>query len=58
MIVRDAPRPLDLIFAMRGSILPRILPHIAIVTLWSAAVAWLHQGYGLLPEAGGVRRAG
>jgi len=54
MIVRDAPRPLDLIFAMRGSILPRILPHIAIVTLWSAAVAWLHQGYGLLPEAGGL----
>lgn len=54
MIVRDAPRPLDLIFALRGSILPRVMPHIALLVVLSAAMAWLHEEYGLFPEVGAL----
>ena len=54
MIVRDAPRPLDLIFALRGSIIPRIAVRLGVLVLVAAAMVWLHDQYGLLPDTGGL----
>jgi putative membrane protein len=54
MIVRDTPGPLDLVFALRGSIVPRIAPRIAVLVLAAAVMVWLHEAYGLFPEVGGL----
>lgn len=54
MIVRDTPRPVDLIFALRGSIVPRIAPRIAVLMLAAAAVTWLHGRFNVLPEVGAL----
>jgi putative membrane protein len=54
MIVRDTPRFLDLVFAVRGSIVPRIAPRLALLALVAAAMVWLHERFGLLPEVGGI----
>lgn len=43
MIVRDRPGSLGLLFAWRGSILPRIAPHMLAVCLFSAIVEGIHQ---------------
>ncbi len=40
MIVRDKPGAVELLFAMRGSILPRIAPVLVFLALWSAALVW------------------
>lgn len=40
MIVRDTPKPWQLLFIMRGSIVPKILPQLAFVTVLAAAVTW------------------
>ena len=54
MIVRDTPRPLDLIFALRGSIVPRIAPRLGVLVLVAIATVWLHDELGLFPEVGGL----
>ena len=46
MIVRDKPSAWQLFFLMRGSIIPCILPQLAIVILFSVAVEYFyHTGY-------------
>lgn len=51
MIVRDKPGPMQLLFAMRGSILPRILAPLAGLTLFAALMVWLDQTYAFLPHS-------
>lgn len=41
MIVRDPPKPWELLFILRGSIIPAIWPQLAFVTALSALVTWL-----------------
>ena len=41
MIVRERPNAIALLFALRGSVVPEILPHIAFVALFSVVVAAL-----------------
>ncbi|BAP13160.1 hypothetical protein AS19_03090 [Alcanivorax sp. NBRC 101098] len=41
MIVRERPNAIALLLALRGSVVPEILPHIAFVALFSVAVAAL-----------------
>lgn len=43
MIVRETPRPWQLLFIMRGSIVPTILPQLVFVLALSALVTWLHH---------------
>lgn len=41
MIIRERPGPVELLFALRGSILPRIAPELLVIALISTAiVAW------------------
>jgi len=40
MIVRDRPSALQLLFTLRGSILPRIWTHLAVSTLLAVLVTW------------------
>lgn len=47
MIVRPRPNILKLFFVMRGSIVPRILPHIAGFALYAALVVWVVSRLGL-----------
>lgn len=41
MIVRDPPKPWELLFILRGSIVPAILPQLAFVIALSGLVTWL-----------------
>lgn len=41
MIVRDPPKPWELLFILRGSIVPAIWPQLLFVTVLSALVTWL-----------------
>ncbi len=41
MIVRDPPRPWEVLFTLRGSILPAIWPQLVFITLLSAVLTWL-----------------
>lgn len=51
MIVRDRPRAWELLFILNGSIVPKILPQLAFITLLSAFVTWLdHYGHVDFPE--------
>ena len=43
MIVRDRPNALALLFAVRGSVVPEILPHILCVALFAAGVTALSR---------------
>ncbi|MFC3101578.1 bestrophin family protein [Altererythrobacter lauratis] len=54
MIVRDAPRAIDLIFAIRGSILPRIAPRLLALMVFAALMVWLDRRTDILPEAGAL----
>ncbi len=49
MIVRDRPGPRELLFALRGSIVPAIAPGIAVLMLFTAALVWLDHSYALFP---------
>lgn len=49
MIVRDTPRVTDLLFAVRGSIVPAIAPRIAFLMAAAALTVALHNRYGLFP---------
>ncbi|MFC3681100.1 bestrophin family protein [Bacterioplanoides pacificum] len=51
MIVRDRPSALALLFIVRGSVVPRILPHLLVLALFATAVVVLHhQQWVVLPE--------
>lgn len=54
MIVRDTPRPIDLIFAIRGSIVPRIALRLLVLMLLAGVVVWIEQREDLLPQVGGL----
>src|SRR6478609_6197508 len=41
MIVRDPPKPWELLFILRGSIIPVIWPQLVFVMALSALVTWL-----------------
>jgi putative membrane protein len=43
VIIRDKPGPLQLLFSMRGSVLPRILPRVLFVTAFAATLVWVDQ---------------
>src|SRR5262245_54863786 len=45
MIVRSRPNAAQLLYIMRGSVVPRILPRILVITVLSGAVVWLHRQY-------------
>lgn len=49
MIVRERPRATELLFAVRGSIVPVIAPRIAFLMAVSALVVLLHQRFDLFP---------
>lgn len=51
MIVRDAPKPWELLFILRGSIVPVILPQLSFVVLLSAVVTWLDVSHHLSVQA-------
>lgn len=50
MIVRDKPGLLELMFAIRGSVLPRILPRILFATGFAALVVWIDGALLRLPH--------
>ena len=50
MIVRDKPGRLELLFAVRGSVVPIIAPRVAFLMLTSAGMVWLHRRVDILPE--------
>ncbi|OYW46358.1 MAG: hypothetical protein B7Z08_02460 [Sphingomonadales bacterium 32-68-7] len=50
MIVRDRPRKSDLLFAVRGSIVPVIAPSIAFLMAVSALMVVLHDRWDAFPE--------
>ena len=43
MIVRPRPNAIALLFVIRGSVVPRIFPHLLAVGLFAAAVSALHE---------------
>jgi hypothetical protein len=43
MIVRPRPHAAQLLYIMRGSIVPRIFPKVLAIAGLSLAVVWLHQ---------------
>jgi ion channel-forming bestrophin family protein len=53
MIVRDTPSKTDLLFAVRGSIVPVIAPRIAFLVAMSAVMVAAHQRWGLFPTVDG-----
>jgi ion channel-forming bestrophin family protein len=50
VIIRDKPGPLQLLFSVRGSVLPKILPRVAFVTAFAAGLVWLDQSHLRLPH--------
>lgn len=53
MIVRDTPSKTDLLFAVRGSIVPVIAPRVAFLVAMSALMVALHQQLGFFPAIDG-----
>ena len=43
MIVRPRPSALALFFVLRGSIIPRILARLIVITLLSCVVVWMYH---------------
>jgi len=54
MILRDKPRLVDLLFAVRGSIVPLIAPGVLFLMGFAAAMVWLHREFGLFPGVDAV----
>src|SRR5688500_10615513 len=50
MIVRDTPSKADLLFAVRGSIVPVIAPRIAFLVVVSTLTVALHESWAGFPE--------
>ena len=53
MIVRDTPSKTDLLFALRGSIVPVIAPRVAFLVAMSALMVALHERLGFFPAIDG-----
>lgn len=53
MIVRDQPSLFELLFAVRGSMVPVIAPRIAFLVLVAAAMVALHKYFALFPAVDG-----
>ncbi len=54
MIIRDKPGALDLLFAVRGSVLPQIAGHLAVVMGLAAAIVTLDRHLFALPHVNGT----
>jgi putative membrane protein len=54
MIIRHRPRFPELMFALRGSIVPAIAPGVLTLMLFAAAVVWVHRGFGFVPIIDGL----
>jgi putative membrane protein len=54
VIVRDTPRALDLLLAMRGSIVPHVAPRVALQVLVACAIVAIQQRWHLFPDVGGL----
>ncbi|MCZ4353051.1 bestrophin family ion channel [Roseovarius aestuarii] len=50
MIIRDKPELLQLLFSVRGSVLPKILPRVLIITGFAAGLVWVDQTVVTLPH--------
>ena len=57
MIVRDRPSVFELLFAVRGSMVPVIAPRIAFLIAVAAAMVALHRYFGPFPEVDGLALA-
>ena len=53
MIVREKPGLLDLLLALRGSVLPKIAPTLAFFALWSIGIVWIDRTYIPLAHVNG-----
>ncbi len=54
MIVRDRPRLPELLFAVRGSIVPLIAPGVIGLMAFAAAMVWAHQRFHVFPVIDGI----
>jgi putative membrane protein len=54
MIIRDRPRLPELLFALRGSIVPLIAPGVIGLMLFAAAMVWAHQRFHIFPVIDGI----
>ena len=54
MIIRDRPRVHELLFALRGSIVPLIAPGVIMLMVFSAVMVWLHDRFRLFPSIDGI----
>lgn len=54
MIVRDKPGVLELLLALRGSVLPQIAGTLCFVATWSSALVWIDQSVLTLPHVNGA----
>jgi ion channel-forming bestrophin family protein len=54
MIVRDKPRAIDLLFALRGSILPHIALRVGLMALLAAALVWIDRHGTPMPQIDGL----
>src|SRR5690606_1807719 len=54
MILRDTPRPFELVFALRGSIVPAVAPRIAVLMIVAAVMVWIDERVAALPAVGGL----
>ncbi|WP_347302968.1 bestrophin family ion channel [Croceibacterium sp. TMG7-5b_MA50] len=54
MIVRDKPRAIDLVFAMRGSIVPHIAGRVGLMVLLAAALVWIDRHGTPMPRIDGL----
>lgn len=54
MIVRDRPRLPELLFALRGSVVPLIARGVIILMLFAAAMVWLDHRFHLIPAIDGI----
>ena len=54
MIVREKPSKFDLIFALRGSIVPIIAKDVIALSLIAATLVWTDYQFGLLPHLDGA----
>jgi putative membrane protein len=54
VILRDKPRLRDLVLAVRGSVLPHILPNLLVLMGVTAAMVWVDRRWQVLPHADGT----
>ena len=54
MIIRDKPRLRELVFAVRGSVLPHILPNLVVLMAVTAGMVWADRRWQVLPHSDGT----